>query len=110
MGVKTVTVKVGERVPTLPDRLPSDCLTLDVPNHLSLEPGVPIQVNLTVNNSSPVGRMAHIHVTYDASQGVFVQIPDPKVYVAPEGKTVTYALIESKIGSKGQCNINFGVH
>lgn len=93
MANKTVKCIISkDLVPTSPDMLTSDCLRVETPNKVILKPGELTRVNLTVYNSSSNGRIAHINASYD-SRVVNVHIPDPSFYVAPEGQTVTYALI-----------------
>jgi hypothetical protein len=109
MTAKNITVHIGDKIPSLSDQLLSECLSIQAVPSLNLQPNSQVQVNLTVKNSSDAGRMATVYALYDPLQGISVQIQDPKLYVAPGGKTVTFALIEVKMNANGSCNLTFGV-
>lgn len=108
MSVKSVQVIVSkDLVPTLPDALPSDCLRIEASGKIVLAPNTQSKINLAVHNTSSTGRIAHIKANYD-STFVRVHLPDPHFYVAPEGKTVTYALV-TPIVLGGQSLVTFDV-
>jgi len=112
MSYRNVGITVSDKViPTKSDQL-LDCLTVEAVEKINVSPGSVVQVNLIVRNSSNVGRMAHLHVNYDPNLGIVVQIPDPKIFVGPESRTATYALIEAKLGAKNVTStgsVSFGV-
>jgi hypothetical protein len=93
--------------PTVADLLGSDCLRIETSSRIQLAPHKETRINLMVHNSSPVGRMGQIIANYDARE-VIVKIPTSNIYVAPEGKTIVYAII-SPLMKQGQTKIIFDV-
>jgi hypothetical protein len=94
--------------PTSSDNLPSGCLRVEATQKIQLAPNQDIKINLTIHNSSAVGRMGKLNATYDARE-MLVRIPTTDVYVAPEGKTAIYAIISPLIQS-GKTKIAFDVY
>jgi hypothetical protein len=93
--------------PTTADLLGSDCMRIETSSRIQLAPHTETRINLMVHNSSPVGRMGQIIANYD-SREVVVKIPTSNIYVAPEGKTIVYAII-SPLLNHGQTKIIFDV-
>jgi len=94
-------------LPTKSDVLTSDCLRIECSSQVKVEPKSTVRVNLTVHNSSQVGRMAQIHAQFD-SRLVSVYIPNSSLYVGADSKTVVYAIINPLIES-GNAVITFDV-
>lgn len=110
MSAKNMQISVNEdRAVTKGDSLYSDCLSIECTDKINLIPGSRVQVNLVVRNTSNLGRMASLYANLDPTNGIRIQFAENKLYVAPEGKTVTYVLIEAMLNSKGNCNVTFGV-
>jgi hypothetical protein len=108
MGQKSIEVAVSpELAPTTGDALRTDCLRIETSKRVQLAPDTEIRINLAVHNTSPVGRMGQIIANFDARE-VSVKIPNSQVYVAPDGKTVVYAIVSPMI-KHGQTRITFDV-
>lgn len=111
MADRTVSVAVSrDRLPTVSDHVPNDVLSIEPINPIILTPGHVTQINLIICNNSQIGRMARVSPYYDTASGVMVQIPEPHIYIAPQGRTLIYALIEARLNYTGNANINFRVH
>ncbi len=93
--------------PTSADLLGSDCLRIETVSRIQLSSHKDTRINLMVHNSSLIGRMGQVIANYDARE-VIVKIPTANLYVAPEGKTVVYAIITPLI-IKGKTKIIFDV-
>ncbi len=93
--------------PTSSDLLGSDCLRIETISRIQLAPHKDTRINMMVHNTSPVGRMGQIIANYDARE-VVVKIPTSNIYIAPEGKTVVYAIITPLI-KIGKTKIIFDV-
>jgi hypothetical protein len=105
---RSITVIVSnDLVPNKPDLLLSDCLRIEMPDKVVLKPGVASQVNLMVHNTSNVGRQANLSANFD-TRLVSVYIPDQKIYIGPNGKTATFAVITPRVPS-GTAPIQFSV-
>lgn len=97
MGNKQLNITISsDLVATRPDTLSSDCLRVECTNRVIVTSGVATRVNLTIHNTSQVGRMAQLHAQFD-NRLVNVHIPNPLVYVGPESKTVIYAIIHTVV-------------
>lgn len=108
MGQRILEVAVSpELAPTTADSLKTDCLRIETVKKIQLSPNTETKVNLTVHNTSTVGRMGQIIANFDARE-VSVKVPNSQVYVAPEGKTVVYAIVSPLI-KHGQSRIIFDV-
>ncbi len=108
MASKTVKIIVSnDLVATKPDILFSDCLRVETANKVTLQPNQQTRVNLTVHNTSSLGRMAHLSSNFDSNL-LSVRIPDSCVYIAPSGKTVTYAIITALVPA-GMGSVSFDV-
>lgn len=95
MAHRNVSVSINrDIVPTKPDCLMTDCLRIEAVAKVMISPTEPGRINLAIHNSSSDGRIAHLKASYDPKL-VKVTIADPQVYVAPGGKTITYAIISS---------------
>jgi len=97
----------SDLVPSKEDMLHTDCLRIETISKLNLIPGKEIRINLSVHNSSNVGRMANITTNFDA-RNIKVNIPNSNIYVGPEGKTIVYAIV-TPLASEGYSNIFFDV-
>lgn len=107
MAHKTLNVLVSkDLVPTAPDLLQSDCLVVECTGKIVTPDGQPTRVNVTVRNTSMVGRMARVQATYD-SRMFSVIIPTPDIYVGPDSRTMIYAIITPL--QLGQATITFDV-
>lgn len=95
-------------VPTLSDKLPGDCLRIEATGKLIAKPNTTNTINLTVHNTSGIGRVAHIKANYD-NRFARVHITDQDIYVAPDGKTVTQAIIIPLVVG-GQSLVTFDAH
>jgi len=93
--------------PTSSDLLGSDCLRIEAVSRIQLAPHKDTKINMMVHNTSLVGRMGQIIANYDARE-IVVKIPTSNIYVAPEGKTVVYAIISPLI-KNGKTKIIFDV-
>lgn len=110
MAVKNLGLAISDdRIPIKGDVLASDCLSIECMDKIVLAPNTKTQLNISVRNTSNVGRMANLYALYDHSIGIRVQFGETKVYVAPDGKTTTFVLIETLMNSRGNCNITIGV-
>lgn len=108
MGQRIVEVAVSPDLsPTVADSLKTDCLRIEVTKKVHLSPHSETRINLAVHNTSTVGRMGQIIANFDA-RDLSVKIPNSQVYVAPEGKTVVYAIVNSII-KHGNTKITFDV-
>lgn len=108
MGNKQLSIIISnELVSTRPDILTSDCLRVECAGKLNIVAGVPTRINLTVHNTSQIGRMAQLHVQFD-NRLVNVHIPNSLVYVGPESKTVIYAIIHTMVEA-GSSLVTFDV-
>lgn len=109
MSGKTVQFVISDAlVATKPDMLFSDCLRVETSNKIVLEPGKPNRINLTIHNTSLLGRIAHISATFD-SRLLSVHLPDSTFYVGPEGKTVVYAVV-TPLAPSGTSSVSFSVN
>lgn len=106
---KTVNVNINKNInPTPPDSLSNENISIECNDKIDIRPGGQTQLNLIITNRSSVGRMVHLCPQYDRSRGIIVQIPEPDVYVGPEGRTITYALMEITLNAyPGPCHITF---
>tara|TARA_B100000614_G_C14396723_1_gene432017 strand:- start:242 stop:571 length:330 start_codon:yes stop_codon:yes gene_type:complete len=93
--------------PTTSDILRTDCLRIETSKKVYMEPNGETRVNLTVHNTTSVGRMGNIIANFDARE-LTVKIPNNQVYVAPEGKTMVYAIINALI-KNGRTKVSFDV-
>ena len=108
MASKQLTMVISDDlISTRPDVLTTDCLRVECPGRMNVKTGVATRVNLTVHNTSPVGRMGHINAQFD-NRVVNVVIPNSLVYVGPESKTVVYAIIYAQVPA-GSSVITFDV-
>ena len=108
MAQRMVDVAVNPDLsPTNADVLTTDCLRIETTSRIQLAPHSETRINLSVHNSSTVGRMGTIIANYDARE-VIVKIPQSNIYVSPEGKTVVYAIVTPLI-KQGQAKIVFDV-
>lgn len=108
MGQRIVEIAVSpDLATTTADVLKTDCLRIEATKRVQLAPNKETRINLAVHNTSPVGRMGQIIANFDARE-VTVKIPNSHVYIAPEGKTVVYAIIGPMI-KNGQTRITFDV-
>jgi len=97
MGNKQLNVVISsDLVSTRSDVLTSDCLRVECTSRVNIVAGIPTRVNLTIHNTSQVGRMAQLHAQFD-NRIVNVHIPNPLVYVGPESKTVIFAIIHTLV-------------
>jgi hypothetical protein len=97
MGNKQLNVIISnELVSTRPDVLTSDCLRVECASKVNITAGIATRVNLTIHNTSQVGRMAQLHAQFD-NRLVNVHIPNPLVYVGPESKTAIFAIIHTLV-------------
>lgn len=109
MSVKSVKLIVSnDLVPTVSDKLPGDCLRIETTSKLIIKPNTDNKINLTIHNTSGIGRIAHIKANYD-ERFVRVHLTDAHIYVAPDGKTATQALIVPLVPG-GQSLVRFDVH
>jgi len=90
-----------------PDVLTTDCLRIECGSRVVIAPAVATRINLTVHNTSQVGRMAQIHSQFD-NRILNIHIPNSLVYVGPESKTVVYAMIYTQATS-GSTVVTFDV-
>jgi hypothetical protein len=108
MGQRTIEVAVSsELAPTIADTLKTDCLRIETVKKIQLAPHSDTRINLTVHNTSHVGRMGQIIANFDAREA-HVKIPNSHVYVAPDGQTVVYAIV-SPLLKHGNTKITFDV-
>jgi len=108
MGQKTINVITSPELQANPSEiLKTDVLRIEAGSRVVTPPGSQHRINLTVYNSSSVGRIATISASFDSSR-ISVHIPIPQLYVAPEGKTVVTAVIQMLVQS-GQTNVVFSV-
>lgn len=99
MANKQLSVIISDDlVSTRPDVISSDCLRVECSGRINIVAGVSTRVNLTVHNTSQVGRMAQLHAQFD-NRLVNVHIPNSLVFIGPESKTVVYAVIHTLIQS-----------
>lgn len=97
MAQKKVNIGISKDIiPTRPDALKSDCFFIETASKVLLNPQQPGKINLTIHNSSPVGRIAHLSASYDPNQ-MKVVIADSNIYVAPGGKSVTFVTITPEV-------------
>jgi len=108
MGQKTINVITSPELQAAPSEiLKTDVLRIEAGTRVVTPPGSSHRINLTICNTSSVGRMATITASFDSNQ-ISVHIPIPQIYVAPEGKTVVSAIVQMLVQS-GQTNVLFSV-
>jgi hypothetical protein len=108
MNERIIDVTVSPDLnPTVADTLRTDCLRIETAKKIYMAPNDETRVNLTVHNTSSVGRMGNIIANYDARE-LQVKIPNNQVYIAPEGKTMVYAIINCLI-KNGRSKVSFDV-
>jgi len=94
----------ADLMPSKPDLLLSDCLRVEVAPKVVLSPGKPTTINLTIHNTSSVGRIAHLRANFDSS--LRVTLADSEIYVAPGGATVTFAVVTPHV-TEGRATVSF---
>lgn len=92
---------------TLPDRLTSEQLQIKAGPTKQVKPGSQTMIKLTVTNFSSIGRMASITAEFDGDK-LAVTIPTSSIYIAPQGDTAVYAIINT-YAAIGAHNICFNV-
>lgn len=108
MAGRNLTVVINpEQETSRSDILSSDCLRVECTGKVIIGRDASININLTVHNTSSVGRMGFLLASFDAKI-VSVTIPNPAIYVGPDSKTVVGAVIKSLVPG-GSCPITFNI-
>lgn len=94
--------------PTPSEKLATNVLRVECAKRIITGPGEATHLNICVHNNSSAGRMARIVASFKQTE-VTVVIPNPLVYVAPNGKTIVQAIIRP-LTAEGQTNVQFNAH
>ena len=105
--MRSVEFYINGNGQTRSDSLFSDCLRVETATKIHLQHDEPLRINLSVYNSSSEGRMAKLTPVFNAKL-VSVKIPNNYLYIAPDGKTTTYALITPLV-VQGRGKISFNI-
>lgn len=108
MASKQMTIVVSaDQESTRPDVLSTDCLRVECSPRINVGPGVTSRINLTLHNTSPIGRMGHVSAKYN-NKVIEVLIPNSLAYIGPDSKTVIYAIITPLVAS-GSSTVVFDI-